>query len=254
MAKKLIDTTGLKAAIAKIKAGEVKYVKGEGTRSVAVSYIYNTTSYGGANGLAKWAFGASSRDTENGYIGVVRSSQASLGIKGYSTMAFFGAGDTHFFIGADYNETNVRVGAGNRDGLVWNKVLAFKDDLTKTLAVEAVETKSDARLKENVADVTDDEADRAARVRVVDYNFNGDARRRCGVIAQEVEAAGLGRLVGEDEGGMKTVDYTGLLMLKVAALERETARLRELLRQTGLSADGQTSRQVTSGQADEGRK
>lgn len=232
---KQLDYTGLNRVLTKLKSyiakATVKYVKGEGTRSVAVSYIYNTTSYGGANGLAKWAFGASSRDTENGYIGVVRSSQASLGIKGYSTMAFFGAGDTHFFIGTDYNETNVRVGAGNGDGLVWNKVLAFKDDLTRTLSVEGLDVKSDARLKAGAAPASPALAVKAAAVSPATFRFKGEERTRCGVLAQDVEAAGLGFLVSQDEKtGYKAVDYLGLLLLKAKALEDRVASLEDEVR------------------------
>jgi hypothetical protein len=40
-----------------------------------------------------------------------------------------------------------------------------------------------------------------------------------GVIAQEVENAGLNELVHTDEEGYKAVDYTSLFMLKIAYLE-----------------------------------
>jgi hypothetical protein len=40
-----------------------------------------------------------------------------------------------------------------------------------------------------------------------------------GVIAQEVEAAGLDELIHTDEEGMMSVDYTSFLILRVAYLE-----------------------------------
>ena len=39
------------------------------------------------------------------------------------------------------------------------------------------------------------------------------------MIAQDVEGAGYTSLIHEDESGMKSVDYTSFLILKIAQLE-----------------------------------
>lgn len=86
---------------------------------------------------------------------------------------------------------------------------------------------SDRRMKKKVRDVRRDDTDRAREVRLVEFVFRKgkDKARRYGVIAQEVEAAGLGSLVSEDIHGMKAVDYTALLCLKVRMLERRVEAL-----------------------------
>jgi hypothetical protein len=47
-----------------------------------------------------------------------------------------------------------------------------------------------------------------------------------GVIAQDVERLGLNELVHYDNDGVRSVDYTGLLLLKIAALEKEISILK----------------------------
>ena len=51
-----------------------------------------------------------------------------------------------------------------------------------------------------------------------------DKTTKYGVIAQEVEAVGLGNLV-KDNGETKSVDYISLLILKIEALEKRSAEL-----------------------------
>ena len=50
-----------------------------------------------------------------------------------------------------------------------------------------------------------------------------------GVIAQDVEAAGLNELVHTDEQGIKAVDYTSLLILRIANLESMIAQMHKKL-------------------------
>ena len=53
-----------------------------------------------------------------------------------------------------------------------------------------------------------------------------DGKKHFGVVAQEVETAGLAELVNTDSEGMKSVDYTSLLILKIAELEKEIKDLK----------------------------
>lgn len=57
--------------------------------------------------------------------------------------------------------------------------------------------------------------------------FKSDNTKHFGVIAQEVENAGLDELVKNDAEGIKSVDYTSLLILKIAELEKEIQSLKE---------------------------
>jgi hypothetical protein len=50
--------------------------------------------------------------------------------------------------------------------------------------------------------------------------------KRYGVIAQDLEAVGLNELVRFDENGMRGVDYTEFLLLKIAQLEQEINELK----------------------------
>jgi predicted nucleic acid-binding Zn-ribbon protein len=84
-------------------------------------------------------------------------------------------------------------------------------------------------LKENI-----DEADfmkkiAANKVEVKQFNFKDDPNKSTvyGVIAQDLEARGLNEMVVTKEDGYKAVDYTSLMMLKIAYLENENKILRD---------------------------
>lgn len=96
-----------------------------------------------------------------------------------------------------------------------------------TVTCQRVSQTSDRRMKKRVRDVRRDDTDRARDVRLVEfvYRHGRDRSRKYGVVAQELEDAGLGNLVAEDGSGMKSVDYTALLCLKVRMLERRVAAL-----------------------------
>lgn len=86
---------------------------------------------------------------------------------------------------------------------------------------------SDKNLKENIGDVTSDDLRKAAAVNILRFNFKtGIKETKYGVIAQEVEAAGLENLVSTNKEGLKAVDYISLLSLKVANLEKENRTLK----------------------------
>lgn len=95
-----------------------------------------------------------------------------------------------------------------------------------TMKAGAYYTTSDERLKTNIIGVSDDEIEKAKKVDLKSFNLKRDGKKHFGVVAQEVEAAGLTELVNTDSEGMKSVDYTSLLILKIAELEKEIKDLK----------------------------
>lgn len=92
----------------------------------------------------------------------------------------------------------------------------------------AFNNSSDVRLKDNIAPI--DDIDKVAGVPLVTFNYKTDEIKRYGVIAQDLEAAGLANLVTtpvDEEGNetYKTVDYISFLTLKIAQLEKRIAEL-----------------------------
>jgi hypothetical protein len=88
-------------------------------------------------------------------------------------------------------------------------------------------------LKENIERVDYPIYANANGVAIKKFNFKNDGDRRTvyGVIAQEVEAAGLEEIVVTNEDGFKGVDYTALSLLKIAYLENEVKRLEGMIKQ-----------------------
>lgn len=86
---------------------------------------------------------------------------------------------------------------------------------------------SDERLKRNVENVPNDDIEKIKKVPLKSFVFKSDNTKHFGVIAQEVENAGLDELVKNDAEGIKSVDYTSLLILKIAELEKEIQSLKE---------------------------
>ena len=86
---------------------------------------------------------------------------------------------------------------------------------------------SDITLKENVDSVSESDLDKVEDVEFKEFNFIDDAdkTKKYGVIAQEVEEAGLDNLVSTNAEGKKAVDYISLLVLKIQALEKRVAEL-----------------------------
>ena len=80
---------------------------------------------------------------------------------------------------------------------------------------------SDIALKDNIRTVSRNDFNKVKRVNTKSFVFKDDPHRTktYGVIAQEVEAAGLGELVYTKEDGFKAVDYTAFMMLKLSYLE-----------------------------------
>ena len=80
---------------------------------------------------------------------------------------------------------------------------------------------SDERRKDNIKNIEFNDYNKVKNVMPKSFTLKDDEsqRKMYGVIAQEVENAGLNELVHTDEEGYKAVDYTSLFMLKIAYLE-----------------------------------
>ena len=127
----------------------------------------------------------------------------------------------HIYVSGDINHNPLQ---GEERGFYFN---AKGDGYVRTtMTCQTLNQTSDERLKEGIVAVSDDERHKAESVEFIRFAYKADEKGRLhyGVSAQRLEAAGLESLVGEMEDGYKTVDYIGMLCLKVAALE---ARVKE---------------------------
>ena len=103
--------------------------------------------------------------------------------------------------------------------------------VTGTVTASQAIYSSDRNLKENIEDVPYDLAKLANDVKVKSFNFIGEQDRIYGVIAQEVQEAGLGEIVYTKDDGHLAVDYTSLSMLKIAYLENLCGELLQRIKQ-----------------------
>jgi hypothetical protein len=86
---------------------------------------------------------------------------------------------------------------------------------------------SDERLKENINPITED-LNKLTNIEFKEFNYKKDKNKvkSYGVIAQDLEKAGLNNLVVEDDKGYKSVDYTSLLVLEIQRLRKEIDTLK----------------------------
>jgi hypothetical protein len=89
---------------------------------------------------------------------------------------------------------------------------------------------SDQTVKENIDDASSQWDDiKALQVRkysLIEHNLS--EANQIGVIAQELEAAGMGGLVDTDDEGLKSVKYSVLYMKAVKALQEAQTRIEDL--------------------------
>jgi hypothetical protein len=99
--------------------------------------------------------------------------------------------------------------------------------VTGTITASGAIYSSDRNLKENINFVQREDFNKAKNVPIKSFNFKDDENKNkiYGVIAQETQEAGLGELVYTKEDGHLAVDYTSLMMLKIAYLEDFCAHL-----------------------------
>lgn len=107
---------------------------------------------------------------------------------------------------------------------------SFKDDGTFT-AVGDVIAYSDARVKTNVATITDP-LDKVTRMRGVTYNRTDstDTSEKVGVIAQEIQQV-LPQVVTKDNEGMLGVSYGNLAGVFIEAIKEQQRQIEDLKKQ-----------------------
>lgn len=88
---------------------------------------------------------------------------------------------------------------------------------------------SDRTVKKNINAISDEDIEKLDNINLVEYAFDWDedTDKHFGVIAQDVERAGLESLVTTNDH--KQVDYTSLLILYIAKLEREIETIKQKL-------------------------
>jgi len=86
---------------------------------------------------------------------------------------------------------------------------------------------SDARLKSDIVDASP-QLDDIMAIRVRSYTLNSTGAKHIGVVAQELEEAGMGSLVSTDEEGMKSVKYSIMYMKAIKAIQEQQAMIEEL--------------------------
>jgi len=127
----------------------------------------------------------------------------------------FASNDGHTDMKIDANNHYVGIGIGDASP---SERLTVEGNVLASAFYQS----SDIALKENIQPVSD--IDKADDVSFKEFVFKVDSSRKVyGVIAQDVEAAGLGNLVRK--GDYKSVDYISLLCLKVASLEKKISEL-----------------------------
>lgn len=106
---------------------------------------------------------------------------------------------------------------------LWAKILGGSITGGASVAAAAV---SDERAKENVADGSDSVQAFLDSISPKDFNYKGDASRKTGVMAQDVESTPLGEPMVEEMQGLKTVQPDiGMLL---ASLSQINERLKGL--------------------------
>ena len=86
---------------------------------------------------------------------------------------------------------------------------------------------SDERLKSNIVDAAS-QLDDIMAVQVRSYTLDSTGDTHIGVVAQELESAGMSGLVQEDKEGMKSVKYSVLYMKSLKALQEAVTRIENL--------------------------
>lgn len=121
---------------------------------------------------------------------------------------------------ADYTSRIIEASSGV---LKINEVSLSNGQVTAT----KVNQISDERLKENISTIIED-IDKIKDIEFFEFNLKNDKTKTksYGVIAQDLEKAGLNNLVAEDTDGNKSVDYTALIMLELQRLRNEVKELK----------------------------
>ena len=140
-------------------------------------------------------------------------------------------------IGSNTNTTNSTYDHLRCDIHGQAQKLAIRDSGNVVNANNSYGSLSDSRMKENIVDAASQWDDIKA-LQVRKYNRLGETQKELGVIAQELEASGMGGLVEEaryydvnnnpDEETRKSVKYSVLYMKAIKALQEAMTRIETL--------------------------
>ena len=140
-------------------------------------------------------------------------------------------------IGSNTNTTNSTYDHLRCDIHGQAQKLAIRDSGNVVNANNSYGSLSDSRMKENIVDAASQWDDIKA-MQVRKYNRLGETQKELGVIAQELEASGMGGLVEEgryydvnnnpDEETRKSVKYSVLYMKAIKALQEAMTRIETL--------------------------
>ena len=100
-----------------------------------------------------------------------------------------------------------------------------------TIVANSFYNSSDINLKENIASIGESDFEKVNNIDFKSFNFKADESKTktYGVIAQDVQNAGLNEIVQVNGDGNLSVDYISLLILKIGSLENEIKKLKEEL-------------------------
>ena len=224
--------------------------------NVSASTISAATFTGAMSKKLTWAAGAFTADT-TGYNGsadkiiTVPTAISHIATRGKLTITHNGLSDTydpasdksmtlpHSALSFSYGSVSAKTGSDSYNTSAAKSITipTSIDDLknyngtcveiphnvcvTGTITSSGAIYSSDRNLKENIMNVSREEINKASNVLAKSFNFKSDESKRkvYGVIAQDVQEVGLDELVHTDDNGNLGVDYTSLLLLKIAYLE-----------------------------------
>lgn len=123
---------------------------------------------------------------------------------------------------------NITIEAGSDFSGYWNLSGSTLSPVDNSYEVSAKTfyASSDAKLKKDVKNISDEDITRLKDIDLHEYSFNNETVKRYGVIAQELQNAGLTNLVGESDGKL-SVDYTSLIILYIESLKKEIEILKQ---------------------------
>jgi hypothetical protein len=232
-----------------VAIGKAAGETGQGTNSIAIGNSAGKVNQG-ANGIIINSSGSSNNDTNPNHIVLVSGSGKYLLYNGTDTWKFAGGDVTvpsdSLLVGTTIpisaTQTSVKA-ATNRNCLglqntndsnyLMTAYSTTSEVFRVTGAGNVLNTNnsygslSDERLKSDIVDASS-QLDDIMAVKVRNYTLDSTGDTHIGVVAQELEASGMGSLVDEGKDGMKSVKYSVLYMKAIKAMQEQQAMIEAL--------------------------
>ena len=213
--------------------GEDSHAEGDGT--IASGYYShaegNSTTASGSSSHAEGQWTTANGDYSHAEGYETRANNSYEHASGYYNVSNTGisqADKTLFSVGNGTEEDRHNAFEIRQNGNVY-----ISGDLSVSGIITANGSiySSDINLKENIVDVDSLKTSLANKIQTKEFNFKDDPNKAkvYGVIAQDLEENGLIEIVYTKNDGFKAVDYTSLMMLKIAYLENENKALKTQL-------------------------